>query len=146
MLTDSARAAHEVNDCYWAGNLIATLEGKEKGRAYSWAFQSLWYLLDNAGDPVSEQLLHHLSGVADLQIDFRDRDLLEEADRIWHEERDPLHTAIAHLFAALAHYKAGNQGRYRASLNRVCSVMGNHEFYRERGIDFPLTLFQQLDK
>lgn len=144
MLTDSARSAHKVDDYYWAGNLVAALESKEKGRAYAWAFQSLRHLLEHAADPVREQLLHQMSGVADLRIELRDRDLLKEADQIWHEDRDPLHTAIAHLFAALAHYKAENQAKYRASLNRACYVMGNHQFFREGGIEFSLTLFQQL--
>jgi hypothetical protein len=148
MIIEHTRKQYLENEPYWAANLMVELEKKERGKTMDWAIDSMMALVRNTAPSDQAQLLTWLSDLSSLCKDViaDSSSLREESQRIWHEKRDIFHTAIAHLYAALAYLWEQNISCYRTSVVTAMRVMGDHEYYRWTSLAVPLTLFENITK
>lgn len=144
MLTDNAREQYESGDIYWPAKLVLELEDKAPGRALNWAIECAKTLIENVSPERKEQLLEWLSNLSASQDNPHSDELMDKAEQIWHEERTLFHTAISYLYAALSYFAEENGNKYRESLFRSLSLMGDHDFYRNNSLEVPLTLFEKF--
>jgi CII-binding regulator of phage lambda lysogenization HflD len=148
MILEEAKKKYLEGQPYWAADLMVELENKQEGKSLEWAVECMTALVENTSSPNQAQLLTWLS---DLLLQSKEDSveqsaLRELSDRIWHDQRDLFHTAIAHLYAALAHLFEKNISRYRTSLVWAMDVMGGHDYYRRTSVAMPLALFENLTK
>jgi hypothetical protein len=145
MLTQQALEQYHAHDVYWPADLMVALENVRLGLALEWAAECIKSLVVQAAPPeTKERLLNWLAGVTRTSGTADGSDLMEEARRVWHEERDIIHTAISHLYAARAYLLQGNNSSYRLSVIRAAYVMGDHDYYRQTALAIPLALFEQF--
>ena len=144
MLTQHALKQYHAHDLYWSADLVVALEEVRTGLALEWATECARSLVAHAAPPESKEML--LSRLVELsQSKTADgASLLEKSNQVWHEERDFIHTAIAHLYAALAYLLQSNSPWYRLSVIRAVNLMGDHEYYRQTSLAIPLALFEQF--
>jgi hypothetical protein len=145
MLTQQALKQYDAHDLHWSADLVAAMEGIRPGMALEWATECARSLVAHAAPPESkEKLLNWLDELLKSKSIADGSNLLEKSNVIWHEERDFIHTAIAHLYAALAHLLQNNNARYRTFIIWAVNVMGDHEYYRQTSLAVPLALFEQF--
>ncbi len=145
MLTQQALEQYNAQDLYWPADLMVALENVRLGLALEWATECIKSLVVQAAPPESkERLLNWLTGVTRTGGMTDGSDLMEEGRRVWHEERDVIHTAISHLYAARAYLQQSNNPSYRTSVIRAAYVMGDHDYYRRTSLAIPLALFEQF--
>jgi len=141
-LIHDARMKHAEHQLYWAADLMVELEEESPGQALHWAIECMEALVYNSRPTEQEtliQLLTYLSRASKRHADSPS--LLNKAQEIWHKERDLLHTAVAHLYAALGYWSQKDIPWYRRSVVCALDVMGDCDFYRASGIAIPIELF-----
>lgn len=145
MLTEQARKKYQDHELYWSANLMVELENKRQGTTLVWAIECMKALVENVASPAQEQLMSWLAELSALSKSGADGStLIERGQQIWHAQRDLLHTATAHLYAALAYLSQQDISWYRRSLVSAMDVMGEHEFYRQTAAAIPLALFEKF--
>jgi hypothetical protein len=145
MLTEQALELYHDHDPHWSADLVVALERVRPGLALEWATECAKALVDNvtlSGE--KKKQLNWLDELAHSKTATDWSSLMDKSNQIWHEERDLIHTAIAHLYAALAHLLQNNSPRYRMFVMWAVNVMGDHDFYRQTSLAIPLALFERF--
>jgi hypothetical protein len=145
MLTQRVLEQYHAHDLYWSADLVVALEEVRLGLALDWATECARSLVSHAAPAESkEQLSNWVVDLARLRRTLDSSVLWEKSNLVWHEERDFLHTAVAHLYAASAHLLEDNVPWYRLSVIRAANVMGDHDYYRQTSLAIPLALYEKL--
>lgn len=144
MLIDEVLAEYRADRPHWSASLVADLEIRSPGRAFDWGVACMKSLLESISTVGRDKLLGWLAELADAGKASVGSDILGQGQRIWHAQRDIPHTALSHLYAALAYRSEGNSVAYRTSLIRAVRVMGDHEFYRRTEVATPLALYAEF--
>jgi hypothetical protein len=145
MLREEVEQQYMNRDPCWSADLMVELENKRLGMALDWAIDSLKALVENTLPSYQQEALKWLTELASMpENPSRSSDLMEKCQQIWSKERDIIHTAIAHLYAAAAILAERNISMYRRSLVSAMNVMGDHDFYRRTSVAIPLTLFDKF--
>jgi hypothetical protein len=145
MLTQQVLEQYHAHDLYWSADLVVALEKVRPGLALDWATECARSLVAHAAPAESrEKLSNWVDELPQLRSTADAPSLLEKSNLVWHEERDFIHTAIAHLYVALAHLLQDNTPWYRLSVIRAANLMGDHEYYRQTSLVIPLALFEKF--
>ncbi|MEK6235059.1 MAG: hypothetical protein N2C14_10125 [Planctomycetales bacterium] len=144
MLVDQAREQYESGYVHWPAKLVLELDNLHAGLALTWAIECAEALVENVGPDNKDQLLRWLAELSKSQDNPDSDELMVQADKIWHEERTILNTAISHLYAALSRRAEGDGNKYRWSLNASLRVMGGHEFHQQSPLEIPFKLFERF--
>jgi len=145
IITEKALEQYRAHDPHWSAELMAALEDLRSGLSLEWGIECAKSLVSHAA-PLETRgtLLTWLNQLLEFKQTANALTLLEKSEVIWHEQRDYLHTAIAHLYAGVAFFLQSNTARYRTLVIWALNVMGDHEFYRQTSVAIPIALFEKF--
>lgn len=142
-MIQDARLKFDSGDPYWAADLMVKLEEHRRGRSLEWLLHCIRELLSHIPDedrPECELLCNEFALL--IKQAPAPTEVFAKGQSIWCAKRDILHTALGHLFAALAYYLSNDDRGYRTTIVRVARIIGGHQLYRNEHVETPLRLFE----
>ena len=143
-LIQSARTKHVDKDPYWAADLMFELETRKEGLSINWLVEALRRCITSCAEPDQTQLCNWLNEIQSLRNGTNPELILDKGQEIWQCKRDEFHTAVGHLFGAIAHKVAGDDRAYRTSIIRVARVLGDVDNAICPTVDICLHAFQSV--
>jgi hypothetical protein len=124
-LVEEAREKFRLGDPAWPTALVADLETADASAAYRWGLECLNLAVAELRPGRSAQLDTDLRELVVLEADatVRSEELLKRSEEIWYRPgRDLGQTAVARLFAAVAHLKDGEVKGYQREVGWAIKV------------------------
>src|ERR1700722_11327869 len=145
-IIDQTQQNYISGDTYWAADLMVQLENDRQGKSLLWAIECVQAVVRTA---IHDDLIENkklLGYLADLSLqanaDPNLQWLKERSLQIWYELRDIYHTAIAHLYDALAFLTEQNFSRYRGSVVAALYVIGDDKDVLRTRAEGMLAIYQ----
>jgi hypothetical protein len=141
-LSQRVRQLHREDHPLWPGELVVTLETKEKGLAMEWCVHSLLIFASNSNRPIADKQLcdRVCQTVSNMDVDpAKAKEFFDECIAVWYLKRDAFHKCLSHLLSARGYWAMGD-ARYRTYLVFAISALTHDPEFTEDYLDRLLAL------